>query len=245
MPNPNAETVLILGATSSLAQALCRELASRGYGLILGGRDGNELALLAGDIAARYQVPTHISQFDMSDVAFSAQAVIESAPSFDHVIIATGDMGNNISQDLHTIAQTAQLNYTLPAQMASVAAARLAAEDKKGSVVIISSVAGDRGRQSNYAYGSAKAALSAFASGLRNYYFPRGVHVMTVKPGFIDTPMTWGMNSPLIASREAVAGCIVKAMLKKKDVIYAPFFWQFIMMIICHIPEKIFKKLKL
>ena len=112
-------------------------------------------------------------------------------------------------------------------------------------MVIIGSVAGDRGRASNYEYGAAKAAIATFTSGLRNRYAKLGLHIMTVKPGFVDTPMTWGMNIPLIASRETISDAILKAMAKKKDVIYAPWFWKFIMLIIMHIPEKIFKKLKL
>ena len=111
--------------------------------------------------------------------------------------------------------------------------------------MLISSIAGDRGRQSNYAYGSAKAALNAFASGLRNRFFKQGVHVVTVKPGFLDTPMTWGMQSPLIASREIAAEYIIYAMKVRKNIVYVPFFWRYIMLIIIHIPEAIFKRLKL
>lgn len=237
-------TALIIGATSSLAQALARELAGRGYALILAGRDEDELNLLATDISARYPVAANVVLFDFLSPDFSAHALIASAGSFTHAIIVAGDMADGNSQSNDTITRTANLNYVLPAHIANEAAQHLLAQSS-GTIVIISSVAGDRGRQSNYAYGSAKAALSAFASGLRNYCFPRGVHVMTVKPGFIDTPMTWGMQSPLIASREFVAGAFVKAMEAKKDVVYVPFFWRYIMLIIMHVPEKIFKKLKL
>jgi len=241
---PADETVLVVGSTSSLAQALARALAERGYGLALAARDEQELAMQASDLRARFSIAVSTQRFDLLDAGFSAVALIENAGNFHHAIIATGDMGNNNSQDIKNLALTAQTNYVLPAQIASVAAAKLA-QRCGGSIAIISSVAGDRGRQSNYAYGAAKAGLSAFASGLRNYYFKRGVHVMTVKPGFIDTPMTWGMKSPLIASREYVADAIVKALIAKKDVVYVPRFWALIMLIITHIPEKVFKKLSL
>ncbi len=237
-------TVLIVGATSSVAQAVARAIASRKLNLIIAGRDVDELKLLASDVRARYGTETNIVHFDFMSQDYSSKSFIESAGYFDHAIIATGDMGSNDPEEVDNINRTAYLNYVLPAEIATLAAKKLA-EKQNGVIAIISSVAGDRGRQSNYAYGSAKAALSAFASGLRNRFFARGVHVMTVKPGFIDTPMTWGMHSPLIASREFVAEKIVQAMEAQKDIVYVPFFWRYIMLIICHIPEKIFKKLKL
>jgi len=238
------QTVLMIGATSSLAQAMCHVLAAQGYGLILAGRDVTELEFLAADLDTRHHTPTAILTIDFLARNFSPQRLLQQAEDFDHVIIATGDMGDNDADNLPNIAQNMTLNYTLPAQIATVCAEHLRTK-KQGSITFISSVAGDRGRQSNYIYGSAKAALNAFASGMRNRYCKQGVHVMTVKPGFIDTPMTWGMKSPLIASREYVAQHIIAAMHKRKDVVYVPFFWKYIMLIIIHIPEKIFKRLSL
>lgn len=237
-------TALIIGATSSLAQTIARIMAARGYALILAARDEEELSLLASDVTARYGVPARTLRFDLLDLDFSAGELISAAGDFSHAIIVAGDMADGNSQSNDTITRTANLNYVLPAHIANEAA-RVLVGKAYGSIAIVSSVAGDRGRQSNYAYGSAKAALTAFASGLRNYCFSRGVHVMTVKPGFIDTPMTWGMQSPLIAGRDFVARAIVDGLEAKKDVIYVPFFWRYIMLIICNVPEKIFKKLKL
>lgn len=235
---------LIIGATSSLAQSICRTLAKKGHTLILTGRDENELELLAGDLVARYNSSCRIVIADLMASGFSPERFIAQAGDFDHAILATGDMGSGNAGDIADLDFTARINYIIPAQLATLAATHLAAK-KGGSIAIISSVAGDRGRQSNYAYGSAKAALSTFASGLRNRFCKQNVHVMTVKPGFTDTPMTWGMQSPLMASRESVAEAIVKALEKKKNVVYVPFFWRYIMLIIIHIPEFIFKKLKL
>lgn len=242
--NTGHRTALVIGATSSMAQALCRALAARGYGLVLAGRDEGELKLLSQDIRTRSPVPCRTLLLDLMDANLSPELFMEQAGDVDDVIIAAGDMGAADPTDIANIAYTVRINYTVPAQLATAAALKLA-NKKEGRIVIISSVAGDRGRQSNYAYGSAKAALNAFASGLRNRFCKKGVHVMTVKPGFMDTPMTWEMNSPLIASREYCAGKIIAAMEKNKDVIYVPFFWRFIMLIIIHIPEKIFKRLSL
>ncbi len=240
---------VIVGATSSLAQAICHVLAARGYGLVLVARDEVEMDLMTRDFLTRYDVQCTKIVADFLDSSFNAEAIIERVGAFSHMFMIAGDMGSSDPTSIPNLAYTMHLNYTVPAQMSGAAAKKLAErftqEKKKGHIVIVSSVAGDRGRQSNYAYGAAKAALSTFASGLRNKYCKQGVAVMTVKPGFIDTPMTWGMKSPLIAPREVVAEAIIKAMLKGKDIVYVPFFWKYIMLIIMHIPEKIFKKLSM
>jgi len=238
------KSALVIGATSSLAQSICRQLASSGYRLILAARDERELEIRAGDIATRTGMECSMLHVDFSDKDFSATSLIESAGPFDTLIFAAGDMGSSEQDDLANLAHIAMVNYVVPSQVLSVAA-EVMADAGHGTIVVIGSVAGDRGRASNYEYGAAKAALSAFASGLRNRYAKRGVHVMTVKPGFTDTPMTWGMHSPLIALREDVARVILKGMQGKKDVLYVPWFWRYIMLIICNIPESIFKKLKL
>lgn len=241
---PRNKTALVVGATSSLAQSLCRALAAGGWRLVLAGRDERELEIRAGDLAVRYGSEPRQVRIDLSEKNFSATRLIEQAGAFDTLIFAAGDMGSSEQDDLANLAHIAQVNYIVPSQILSVAAEALA-EAGGGTLVVIGSVAGDRGRGSNYEYGAAKAALAAFASGLRNRYAQKGVHVMTVKPGFTDTPMTWGMHSPLMAGREAVAAGIVKGIEARKDVLYIPWFWRYIMLIITHIPESIFKKLKL
>ena len=238
------DTVLVVGATSSMAQAVCRELAARGYGLVLAGRDETELELLAGDLRTRSGCECRIVAADVGEAQFSADQLIGEAGAFNHVLMAVGDMGAGQSDDAANLTRVTQLSYLAPAAISASAALKLS-EQGGGVVAMVGSVAGDRGRQSNYVYGSAKAALASFASGLRNRYAKLGVHVLTIKPGFVDTPMTWGMKSPLIASREHVARDIVRAMEKRKDVIYTPWFWRIIMGIIMHIPERVFKKLKL
>jgi len=117
---------------------------------------------------------------------------------------------------------------------------------KRGFIIGISSVAGDRGRQSNYVYGAAKGALSLYLQGLRNRLHPSGVRVITIKPGFVDTAMTYGLPGMfLVASPQAVGESIASSPGKSADVVYLPWFWRYIMLIIKHIPEPIFKRLKL
>lgn len=245
----NPRTALVIGATSSMAQSISRDLAARGYALVLAGRDDAELKLLSQDIRTRSQVPCRTIRIDLTDEKLDPVHFIEQAGDIDDLIIAAGDMGTKDPTDIHNIAYTIYVNYTVPAQLATAAALRMSQKESpeklKGRIAIISSVAGDRGRQSIYAYGSAKAALTTFAAGLRNRFYKQGVHVMTVKPGFVDTPMTWNMDSPLMASREYVAAKIIDAMERGKDILYVPFFWRFIMLVIIHIPEKIFKRLSL
>lgn len=242
-PQKNPKTVVV-GSTSSLARAICHVLAARGHTLTLVGRDEYELELQAADLAVRHAAPCRIAVADVVENNFSAEKLVQNWGEFDEAIIALGYLSPDFVDIQHDIVYTSHLNFIIPAQIAQLACETLA-KKHGGKVTIISSVAGDRGRQSNYPYGAAKAALTAFASGLRNKFAKQGVHVMTVKPGFIDTPMTWGMKSPLIASPKYVAKKIVDAAEKNKDVIYVPFFWRFIMLIICHIPERIFKRLSL
>jgi decaprenylphospho-beta-D-erythro-pentofuranosid-2-ulose 2-reductase len=247
MPTSNpseSRNGLIIGATSSLGVALCRVLAERGWALCLTGRDPGELQRLADDLAIRYAVPVQMIAADLMDDHFTPEPFAREAEECQMVVMLAGDMGNAEAADTENLRRVTEVNYLRPAQILSAVAARMVAR-KSGRIVIISSVAGDRGRQSNIAYGSAKAALTTFASGLRNHACAHGVQVTTVKPGFVDTPLTFAMHSPLTADRDEVAREIVDAAMKGRNVIYVPWFWQWIMLAIRHIPEFIFKKLKL
>lgn len=237
-----AEATLVIGATSSLGVALCRQLAASGVTLGLAGRDGAEITLLADDLRARYAAAPRTFAIDLATPEQWGDSLL--AGKFDTVIFLAGDMGNGDAWDASNLARVINLNYRNPALLLTLLAKPMV-ERKQGTIVVICSVAGDRGRQSNYPYGSAKAGLAAFASGLRNRLAKSGVHVMTVKPGFIDTPMTFAMDSPLIASRERVAADILRALKKRRNVIYTPWFWRWIMLIIRLIPEPIFKRLSL
>lgn len=238
------KTALVFGATSSLGVVLCRMLAKRGWRLVLSGRDAQELVLLAGDIHVRYGIAASAVPCDLMQGTTAIEVLGEHATNVNSLWMLAGDMGGSDPHDSENISLTTWLNYTAPAMLLAHFARHFERRGN-GNIVVVSSVAGDRGRQSNYVYGSAKAALTSFASGLRNRLHKKGVHVMTVKPGFMDTPMTYGMHSPLIATREAAAGAMIRALEKKCDEVYVPWFWEWIMRIICHIPERIFKKLSL
>lgn len=243
--------IIVLGATSGIAKALCYKMAGKGHNLILAGRDLDELHQITNDISIRYQVRV-IPQFfdalsyDTHNEFF--EKCVNSLGTIDGLVLAYGYMGEQRHSEVNfSVARcTIETNFLSCVSILNIAAEYFA-ERKAGTICAISSVAGDRGRQSNYIYGSAKAGLSAYLQGLRNRLAPVGVHVLTVKPGFVDTKMTYGMlkESPLVAKPEQVANDIYQAMMNKKDILYTPFFWCWIMFIIKSIPERWFKKMKL
>lgn len=246
----SAQSVLIVGATSAIARALAGELASSGAAVHLAARNVCEAGRIANDLSVRYQVPTSCSRFEagawQEHEEFFAQAV-SSLGKIDLVIVSIGELydqseaQNNPELALNMI----QSNYTGVVSLMTYAANYLEAR-RQGAIVCIASVAGDRGRMSNYIYGSAKAGLAAFLSGLRSRLFKAGVHVMTVKPGFVDTKMTFGKPAMfLVAKPKAVAAAILKALRQGKDEVYVPWFWAYIMLIIRSVPEAIFKRTKL
>lgn len=234
----------ILGATSSLALVLARALAKRGDSLTLLARDEDALQRLQADLTARYSVPVRIALWEANANPAALLSFLDTLPAINSLYVVAAASVENASADWAQIDMLMRVNVSNP-----IAITRHIAEQmkirKSGHITIISSVAGDRGRQSNYLYGSSKAALTAFASGLRNALYPYGVGVLTVKPGFIDTPLTYAMNSPLTASRERVVHDILRAEKNGTHILYTPWCWRVIMGIICHIPEVIFKRLKL
>jgi short-subunit dehydrogenase len=175
------------------------------------------------------------------------QAARQRLGSIDVVLVAHGSLPNQeqCQRDFREAERGIAINFTSPLSFVE-ATARILEGQGSGTIAVISSVAGDRGRQSNYLYGAAKGALSIALAGIRNRLSSKGVHVVTIKPGFVDTPMTAHLpKSALFASPKAVATGIVKAIEKRRDVVYLPWFWCFIMLIIKHIPECIFKRMRL
>jgi len=235
---------LVIGATSSLGVALCRQLSESGQSIILCGRNEEELQLLAADLQTRYDAQVSVALCDLMQGEKAIAALAAGAAQIDDLWLLAGDMGAADKDNLQNLATIAWINYTAPSMLLAAFAQQFE-QRRSGRIAVITSVAGERGRQSNYPYGSAKAGLTVFTSGLRNRLCKSGVHVMTIKPGFMDTPMTFSMNSPLIASRSKCAARMIRALDKQRDVIYVPWFWALIMGIICHIPERIFKKLSL
>lgn len=240
----NSKDAIIVGATSSLSYSICHEIASKGKNLILIARNKEELSLLANDIEIRHNVTVATIICDISLNKPDIENIISECSNYDLVIITIGDMGKNNFDEIENIKAVIDINFIKPAIISTKFAENMN-KDNGGTIAVISSVAGDRGRQSNYIYGSAKAGISEFCSGLRNRYAKSNLHIITIKLGFTDTPMTYSMNSPLTASREYVAKKIISSIEKEKDVVYIPFFWRYIMLIIKNIPERIFKKLNL
>jgi hypothetical protein len=236
--------VLIIGAKSDIAKATAREYAKHGYDIYLAARNSAELEEFATDVTVRTQRTVKLVELDILDYkshqAFYDQ--LEEKPL--GVISAVGYLGDQkkAQSNFDEAQRIMDTNYTGVVSLFNIIANDFE-KRRSGFIVGISSVAGDRGRKSNYIYGSAKAALTAYLSGLRNRLYDAQVHVMTVKPGFVATKMTEGMDLPekLTAQPEAVAKDIYKAQQKNKDVLYTKWIWRWVMLIITMIPEWKFK----
>jgi len=244
-----SRTVLILGATSAIASALAREFAAHKFDLVLGGRDPEELSALASDLSLRYGVRTGVLSFDALDTQTHASALRSflsgTGNTLEGAVVCVGYLGDQAKgqSDWEEARRILETNFTGCVSALDILANHFEPRGA-GFICAISSVAGDRGRQSNYLYGAAKAGLSAYLQGLRNRLFHAHVKVITVKPGFVDTHMTYGRPGLLlVASPESVAKGIFRAIVKGKDVVYLPWFWRFIMLVVESIPEAIFKRL--
>jgi short-subunit dehydrogenase len=242
-------TWIILGATSSMARAFARAVAAEGAGVLLAGRDGEELAALAADCRLRGARLAEAVAFDARDAATFCPLLdrLEAEEGEVNAAVFVGSMPEQaaIDREPALIDGVVADSFTGPARFLQMLAPVMEARGG-GTVVGVGSVAGDRGRLGNYVYGAAKAGFATYLSGLRNRLTRAGGHVVTVKPGFVDTAMTWGLPGLfLVASPEAVAADLLKAVQKKRNVIYTPFFWRWIMLIIRHIPEPVFKKMKI
>ncbi|HUI21340.1 MAG TPA: SDR family oxidoreductase [Methylocella sp.] len=242
------KALLILGGTSDIGRATAYAFAARGWMVQLAGRDLAALKREAGDIAARSGVEVTAHAFDVLDTA-SFAGFIDGLPVLpDLVVCAVGLLGDQTlaETDLDHATLIMRSNYEAPALILGLFGNRFLTRGE-GTIVGISSVAGDRGRGSNYVYGSAKAGFTAFLSGLRNRMAKRGVHVVTVKPGFVRTKMTEGMKllGALTVDAAAVGEAIFAAADRRRDVIYVSPVWQLVMMIIRAIPETLFKKLSI
>ena len=240
--------LLILGGRSDIAKAVAHKFAGNGFNIYLAARNHQELERDVKDIEIRYQIKAQAVEFDVLDFN-SHQDFYDSLQEKPlGVVCSVGYLGNQkkAELDFNEADKIIRTNYSGCVSMLSIIA-RDFEKRQTGFIIGISSVAGDRGRQSNYYYGSAKAGFSAYLSGLRNRLSRSNVPVVTVKPGFVDTKMTEGMGLPplLTAQPEEVAEDIYRAWEKRKDVVYTKWFWRWIMLIIKNIPELLFKKMKL
>ena len=240
--------VLIIGAKSDIAKEVARIYAKNGYNIYLAARESSSLADLKQDIEVRSNVKVVLEEFDIT--AYNTHEVfytnLEERPL--GVIVISGYMTEQktAQKDWNETLNTINVNYTGAVSILNIVANDFESE-KKGFIIGVSSVAGDRGRKANYIYGSAKAAFSAYLSGLRNRLHESGVQVLTVKPGFVNTKMTQNMDLPqkITAQPQDVAEDIYYAQQKGRNILYTKPIWMFIMLIIKHIPEFIFKKMSI
>ncbi|MCS6831817.1 MAG: SDR family oxidoreductase [bacterium] len=242
--------VLIVGATSPLARYMAHGFAHRGDTLFLAARDTEELERVACDVRVRFGATVHTGRFDAAAIeeheAFW-QEVVRSLGGVDGVVWVAGTMEGleEAFRQPQAVRRLIEVNLTGAASLLTLAACYFE-EQGRGFIAGVSSVAGDRGRGQNYPYGAAKGGFSLFLQGLRNRLSKRGVQVTTIKPGFIDTRMTWGRDKlPFLASPQRVAKESVQAVLKGKDVAYVPAVWGLVMLVIRSIPERIFKKMSI
>jgi decaprenylphospho-beta-D-erythro-pentofuranosid-2-ulose 2-reductase len=242
------KTVLVLGGSSDIGRSAARVFAENGWLIRLAGRSLDGLRREADDIAARTGAPVTVHAFDALDAGRFA-SFVDGLPELpDVVVCVVGLLGNQerAESDLDHASLVMRSNYEGPALILGLFANRFLKRGF-GIIVGVSSVAGDRGRASNYVYGSAKAGLTAFLSGLRNRCAPGGVRVVTVKPGFVRTRMTEGMALPprLTAEPRAIGEGIYRATGAGADVVYLPRIWGLVMLIIRTIPEAAFKRMKI
>jgi hypothetical protein len=240
--------VLIIGAKSDIAKAVAKIYAENGYNLYLAARKSSELHNFANDIKIRNQKDVKCIDLDILNYVShqSFYNSLEEKPI--GVISVVGYLGEQekAQNDFEEAQKIMDTNYTGVVSILNIVANDFE-KNKNGFIVGISSVAGDRGRKSNFIYGSAKAAFTTYLSGLRNRLFSSNVQVLTVKPGFVATKMTEGLDLPkkLTAQPEEVAQDIFKAQQTGKDVLYTKWFWRWIMFIIKNVPEFQFKKMSI
>lgn len=247
------KNIVLIGATSAIAEQCARLWVAQNARLFLVARNAAQLGSIADDLRIRAGGDEAVSSFvmDATDLA-QHEPMLAAATAFlgriDAVLIAHGSLPDqaqcqaSVEAMLAEIATNGTSVVALAARFANVFEAQ-----GSGCLAAIGSVAGDRGRQSNYVYGAAKGLVERFFQGLRNRMASKGVSVVLIKPGFVDTPMTaaFDKNGPLWAKPEHVAAEIVAAMASGKPVLYTPWFWRYILLIIRHIPERIFMRLKL
>ena len=242
------DAILIIGARSDIGKAVAHRFAALGHPIQLAARNAESLEADKTDIEVRYGVGVTLHEFDALEVE-KHEAFADGLPVLPAVVVsAVGMMGTQEENERNpaTAVRVLRSNFEGPASILAVFANRFA-ERGRGTLVGISSVAGERGRATNYVYGAAKAGFTAYLSGLRNRLAKQGVHVVTVLPGFVATQMTEGMDLPakLTAEPEEVGVAIARAVERKKNVVYVRPIWRLIMLIIRNIPEAVFKRMKI
>lgn len=240
--------ILIIGATSAIATAAAHQFAARGDELFLIGRNKERLQALTQDLNIRTQREFNCAPLDLNQIEHHAKVLNEAKAALgqiDVVLIAHGVLPqqHKCENSVHETLEVFKTNCLSVISLLTLVSQKFIAQ-KKGCIAVISSVAGDRGRKSNYVYGATKGGLNIFLQGLRSRLKKHNVHVLTIKPGFVDSPMTRHMKKGLLwVQPQKIAQLILQGIDKQKDVIYTPGFWRYIMWGIKLIPEKVFKAL--
>lgn len=250
MSDPLPHRILILGATSAIAVAVARELIAADARFFLVARNTAKLDAVRSDLLTRGAASVTARVMNLDDTDAHQQMLTEAVQdlgSLDLALIAHGVLGDQTEAQTAFPAAAAILYTNFFSAVSLITwLANYFEQQHKGTLAVISSVAGDRGRKSNYVYGASKGALNIFLDGVRNRIDRSGAHVLTIRPGFVATPMTAHLpQGPLFASPSQVAKGIVKAIRSRRDVVYVPWFWRPIMFIIRSVPAFIFKKLNL
>jgi short-subunit dehydrogenase len=241
--------LLVIGATSAIAQEVAKNFAADRADIVLVGRNAARLTAIRDDLLVRGAGKVESITADLAQLDGHARLIedaVQMLGGLDAALIAHGTLGDQAESQASVDVMLREMNLNALSYLSllTLLGNRFAAQ-RSGCIAVISSVAGDRGRGSNYVYGSAKAAVSAFTSGLRARLSKAGVSVVTVKPGFVDTPMTAGVKKgPLFAKPDKVGRRIYEAMLRGDDVVYVPWFWAPIMQVVRAVPERVFKRLK-
>ena len=244
------KTTIVFGATSAISQSYLNLVAKRCEQLILLARDDERLQYIATHVGAISEAKVRTVACDLADTGSHADLISKVFKDVGEVECALISYGvltdqDRCHEDVEYLIQQFNLNGTSTISLAAHVGRELATRGA-GTLAVIGSVAGDRGRQSNYCYGAAKASVESFLSGQRGFLSKAGVNVLTIKPGFVDTPMTSAFKKGLLwASPDKVAADIDNAVQKRRSVLYTPWFWRYIMLIIKSIPEFIFRRLPL
>lgn len=242
--------ILVIGATSAIAQEVAKLYAANNEELILWGRNSEMLNIISQDLLVRGGKKISFISHDLNDLAIHESKINEiwnTHSKIDIVLLAHGVLGDPRKAEVNQAEMLHLLNSNFVSHVSLLTfISQKMVQQGFGTIAVISSVAGDRGKQSNYVYGSAKAGMTAYTDGLRNRLFPTGVHVLNLKLGPVDTPMTKDhKKTALFGKAPSVAKGIVFAIEKKKNTVYLPMIWRYIMIIINSIPETVFKRLKI
>jgi short-subunit dehydrogenase len=242
--------VLLVGGSSGIGRALAREMAARGACLHLAARDDKEADRIAQDLVIRYGAQVSHSAFDVTAYESHSELIERAAQTLgrlDLIVVTVGELGDQLmaQKDAAFTRRIIEANYVGVVSLLTHAA-NYFEHQRRGAIIAIGSVAGDRGRPSNYVYGSAKSGLDRFLQGLRARLFRSGVQVLTVKPGFVDTRMTFGRPGVILAcSPSRVALAAIHGLERRRNVVYVPWWWFWIMLAVRAVPESVFKRLSL